>query len=353
MNRWLGITLISICGLLLGCSESPTQGLMDDYLSRVTRALDVDRIEPEERPTLPSWPAASQRQVPLQDIRLGLLEAYGLRGCTDLLTRVAERNTQLGRVMIPSQRLLYELRLANTLEACLNQPSSALDASMREDLEALAQQVRLRLSAVYWNFLVSSDEMAGLYSLSGERLNPNRNLPLTEQQAQLERLLDWSRQLAQQQLPAASEDLERQLRIFRDQAMIGQLLHALVDANRYLRAVNHQLEKRLGEEPLCPRPTPELPRAQVSQNVLINIYMGEVQPWFARLERKAQIWFPAINELLDSPLAPPRIQEYRKEWIDPDNPETPWRQFQQLNRQHAQHWEALLHQCGLRPGLAD
>ncbi len=351
MKPWLKIIGLGLLGFLQGCSESPTEALMSDYLTRLTRALEVTPSEPPARPPLPNWPGPSQREVPLQAIRLGLLEAYGLRGCTDLLTRVAERNSQLGRVMIPSQRLVYEVRLANTLESCLNQPSTPLDTTTLEELDDLNQQVLTRLAAVYWNFLVSSDVMAGLFSLSGEGLSPDRQLPLVEHQAQLERLLDGMRQLQQQQPPSINEDLEQQLRIFRDQAVVAQLLSALLDANRYLQASNQQLEKRLNEQPLCPRPTPELPRAQISQSVLNHIFIGQVQPWFARLERKAQIWLPAINELLDSPLAPPAIEKYRATWISPDNPETPWRQFLQLNRQHASNWEALLQQCGLRPGI--
>ncbi|SFB88166.1 Protein of unknown function [Marinospirillum celere] len=355
MSRaWLLVVLISSSVLLLaGCSGSSTQQLLDDYLTRVTRALEIDAIQPEARPTLPNWPSASQREVPLQGIRLGLLEAYGLRACPDLLTRVAERNNQLGRVMIPSQRFLYELRLASTLQSCVENPSTQVEAETLEELERLTQQVYRRLPAVFWNFLVSSDEMAGLFSLSGEGLSPDRHLPLSEQQTQLEYLLETARLLENQQRPSRYQDFERELRVFRDQAVVGQLLRAFTDANRYLQAVNHQLRQRLEGTLLCPRPTPELPRAQISQNVLLNVYIADVQPWFARLERKAQIWLPAINQLLDSPLAPSAIQEYRETWINPDNPETPWRRFQELNRQHAGYWEKLLQQCGLQPGLAD
>lgn len=344
----LGLFLTT--ALLAGCSEPSSQAIWEDYQLRLSRALEVDQVAVKPSPPLDSWPSRQEREIAIEPIRLGLLEAYGLRACPDLLTRVAERNSQLGRVMRPSQQWLYELRLATTLKACTEESSTSLEADALEELQGLQERVQQRLPLNYWNFLVNSEAMQDLFSRSSGRLKPDDQPPTQEIAALLERLLSSSQVIQAGDLPDYPEDFEQQLRLFNDQAAISQLLFALREANQYLTAINAQLLQRLGEDPLCINPSPSLPRAEVSRNVLYKVFMVEVQPWLARLERQAQLLLPLVDAIYQQPQAPQAIATYRQRWLATDNPATPWLKFQQLNREHARYWQALLEQCGMAPG---
>jgi len=351
MKTRVGVGLLLLVSLLLsGCSGPSSEALWQDYQNRLSRALEVDREEVAAQRPLSAWPSRQERELAAEPIRLGLLEAYGMRACPDLLTRVAERNSQLGRVMLPSQQWLYELRLAHTLNACVEGNSNSLDESTFAELQSLQQRVQERLPRNYWNFLVNSEAMQGLFSLSGGRLKPDDQPPTQEIAGLLERLLEASQMLAAGDLPDYPKQLEQELRLLNNQASLSQLLFALQEANRYFTAVNKQLQARLGDQPLCRRPTPELPRAQVSRNLLYNVFMVDVQPWVAHLDRQSQQLIPIANALYQQPLAPASVEAYRQQWLAPENPDTPWQRFQQLNREHANHWQALLEQCGMAPG---
>ncbi|MFK7160789.1 DUF3080 family protein [Marinospirillum sp. MEB164] len=350
----------TICLLvwLSGCQPLTTEDALTRYLERLNRALELP-TEPAdlEIRTLAAWPPASMSQLPLTEIRLGVFETYALRSCPDLLSLIAQRNNQLGRVMPLALRLEYELELSQRLHVCYRQAIQMEQEDLAEQLRPLIEQVDQRLPAIFWNFLVASEEMRGLMRLSRGPL-PLAAQPLEQEaQALLETLLTLQQELSLDQQWRHTEEqvtllhLGPYLQPLQDQASVGQLLQSLILAEATLKAAQRQLDARLTGPPLCPQPTPSLPRAQTSQRVLLQTFIGEIQPWMAQLERQSHIWLPALNQLLDQPDAPEVIQAWRQNWIDPAEPATPWRRFQQAHREHARLWEALLHQCGLRVGL--
>lgn len=342
---------------LSGCQPLSTEDALTRYLERLNRALELptEPADLEIRP-LAAWPPASMSQRPLAEILLGVFEAYALRSCPDLLSVIAQRNNQLGRVMPLALRLEYELELSQRLHVCYWQAIQMEQEDLAEQLRPLIEQVDQRLPAIFWNFLVASEEMRDLMRLSRGPL-PLAAQPLEhEAQALLETLLTLQQELSLGQQWRHTEEqvtllhLGPYLQPLQDQASVGQLLQSLILAEATLRAAQRQLDARLTGPPLCPQPTPSLPRAQTSQRVLLQTFIGEIQPWMAQLERQAHIWLPALNQLLDQPDAPEVIQTWRQNWIDPAEPATPWRRFQQAHREHARLWEALLHQCGLSVG---
>lgn len=359
--------LFFVLGLLVwlsGCQPHSAQETLERYLERLNRALELSQPVADLQITpLAAWPPPSASQVALTEIRLGVFETYALRSCPDLLGLIAQRNNQLGRVMPLALRLEYELELSQRLHACYRQALQMEQEDLAEQLRPLIDQVDQRLPAIFWNFLVASEAMRGLMRLSRGPL-PLTAQPLEQEaQALLETLLNLNQQLTfnqqfnlDQQRGQPEEQptpirLGAYLQPLQDQAPVGQLLQSLILAEATLKAAQRQLDARLTGPPLCPQPTPSLPRAQTSQRVLLQTFISEIQPWMAQLERQAHIWLPALNQLLDQPDAPEVIQTWRQNWIDPAEPATPWRRFQQAHREHARLWEALLQQCGLQVGL--
>ncbi|MFC3095871.1 DUF3080 family protein [Alteromonas sediminis] len=67
-----------------------------------------------------SFPEKSQTKLTIPATEMNLRVFYRINSCP-LAGIVAERNTALGKTHLPSQRFLYELRLLNTFDQCINQ----------------------------------------------------------------------------------------------------------------------------------------------------------------------------------------------------------------------------------------
>ena len=145
--------LIHCCLLLIlavsvtGCDPfASPDSMMDEYLSRLARVLNVEKQQTALEPVR-LIPSVRDRRAEIPKIDITVLEFLSLYGC-ELQVVVAERNSILGRVMTPLNRLRYNLRFIATAQACLaNTDKPALKYSLQRAIE----QKQQLLPSVAWN----------------------------------------------------------------------------------------------------------------------------------------------------------------------------------------------------------
>lgn len=336
------------CLLLLvaassGCTSVNDQ--LDDYQARLSRVLE-EQTAPQSVNRVPRRPVQHNR-LPLPQADINLLELLRLDDCRIGLT-VAQKNSSLGRVALPSQQFLMELELLTHGPACVTALEAAGDAALAAKLaSALTQKQAARLH-YWWNAWPGSDEWQQ-FSGSHTPLDWMAQEPaaLESTLLALDFALAQAGQLQRDERLAALQDsamLEMQLQQLGQGKLLGRWLssaYALIPALHQSAAL---LEQRLQRGGLCPAGKPTA-SAKILQNVFVKLYAGQVQPYLALTDRVGRELLPRLQQLaLFMPEAPAGFSDWLAELQRIRS------ELAQANQRHVKAWQAQLRQCGMMPG---
>lgn len=117
-----GLLFILISLYLSACSKPEAQAMLEDYADSMSNVLETDIALDfnDALQTIPAFPEKRQRTLTTPDIREGMLEVWDFKQC-GMMHLIAERNSSLGKVMLPSQKMRYELRFMAALQTCLTE----------------------------------------------------------------------------------------------------------------------------------------------------------------------------------------------------------------------------------------
>ncbi len=347
---------ILLTALLLGCSQNTPEAMLQDYMYRVGNLIERE-IERDLKVAdqLPLYPPRRERILATEDIRQGLLEVLDLDVC-DLLPLIAQRNSSLGKVMAPSQKLVYELRFFVRIRDCTRILDRA--APGRYDSELLAQvrniyELKKRnLQRELWNGIFTAQEMEDNYSRGGAPLplEGDDNYPASAQALQHLLLLaqlpaqetDWT-------LPEFLPDLEQDYFVLYSNQFGARALKSLILLTVTMERTARAIDERLAEHPLC-FPGYSSQKQPVLQNVFTKFYAGRFQPYLAKVHRQASSWLDLQEALLNSFELPPTMQRYYRLTLDKEAEEGLWLRYEHAREQHTKAWQRLLRQCQLMPG---
>lgn len=303
LNNWRYRTLryaawccALLAALLVACAEPGPEQLLDDYLLRLARPLaesppPTDVLEEEKlalRP--PRWTAL---QIPIAPSAIDGLDFLKLRGCA-LQQTVARRNSSLGRMAPPSQRLLLELEFLSHVDACITHLQSESEDDLATLLREAADSKQRQLPALIFNASLGNEEYRDFW-----RAGP----ALDDYPAQTSSLvvdaLEAISSAASRWLTGnySTDDLDFEL-LLGDIATGdgGELLRALSVQNAYLHSASTMLLMRAQRAPLCERGMkPEA--ATILRTVASKYFVGRVQPWSATLSRRGHALLPPVREL--------------------------------------------------------
>lgn len=340
-------TLVTV--IFYSCGPPQAADILQDYNQRVRNALELDAPLPHQH-ALPTYPRRRDVRLELSDVRIGLTDLVSLERC-GLEELVAERNSGLGKVMQPSQQLLYEHRLLGLARDCVD----TLRAHPQRDpelLETLREVVAVKegdMPRTYWNATFASPEMAEHLSLAVAPLALEIDMDVQPQLEALYYLRDLRVGLGRSATEVVSPELEGHYAQLRNGRYGGQLLQSM-DALRYhLQDVADVLSQRQSERPLCPQGIPT-PRAEVLQNIFRKFYSGQVQPYMARVHREGRAWIEAVGALADQQETMPQaFVSYREAALSPHNAAAPWPQFVAAINRHTRTWQSVFASCGMQP----
>lgn len=337
--------IILLLIILAGCGTS-TQDVLVDYRERVERVTRVEDIA-VDAPPIATWPRPRALTVPLPEFRIGLLDFLSLDPCPALSSLVAERNSGLGRVLAPSQRLLYEHRFLVAAGACAD-TLVWNDPEMASRLRQVIDEKEASLSAVLWNAVFGSKDMARLMALGGGPLPVGAPLSPTgsvvrDALARLRSLRMAIGTAAFDPDPAAFEAPFRQLQTSR---YGGSLLQSAALLTRELGTVAAILEGRLVSGRLCPQGV-DTRESETLMRIFHEIYGDRVQPYLSRVHREGGLFFADWTGLADTLVPTPDFSVYRQAHLGPGGT---WPRFEAAIDRHNAAWQGVLDACGGRLG---
>lgn len=333
--------------LLVGCNPfSGARSMMDEYVERVGRVLDA-KPEFSEIPAAKIIPRRRKRVLPMPDLELGMLDFLSLYGC-ELQYVVGEKNSVMGKVMQPLNRLRYEVRFIRAAGECLKTVDN-------EELQGVLRKAivskRESLPIAIWNATWGVEEVETLFTLAKGEYPVEAQDPLTD-------LARDARQLNKSVTVLLEHNLEVDLGFWgkvhqRWQAeyRAGQLISSARLVTTRLGDATRLIQQRLDNRPLCLNGKPNN-QSDIVQGMFFSIYIGKIQPYLADLRRARTDLIEPLSELaaMQSEVMPAGFQEWSRSTLALDGRESVWANLDNAVKAHTKAWQALLEQCGLRPG---
>ncbi len=282
-------------------------------------------------------PARRERLLEVSDLRVGWLDFFSIQGCRwgEL---VSQRNSQLGRVMPRTHRVVYELEFLEAAGPCLD----GLSPERRPKFEEAVATKRREIGRHVWNAVWNGPEIERFLSSSPTPLLGGR-LAAREASARLEAAV-----AAAFDSPADGEALAVALGELHRAAGAGPLLHDLARARDALEAVASQLEG------LAPASCDTRSRRLVG--LFAERYVPTLEPLLAELDREARAVLASLagvyrrtRRLSGEPV--PALERYYARVLRADGDALGPR-FRAASQRHARAWAPLLAACRLAgPGM--
>lgn len=334
------ISVVVVATVVTGCSGSALDERLAAYHARVAAIL-ADGPAPRPPPgELPRVPRRRDRLAAIDDRRINGFDFLAIQGCR-LSELVGRRNGPMGRVMPPSRRLIYELEVIDSADACIE----TLGPERAAKFQNLFDAKRRELPAHVFNAVWAGEELEDFLSGTPQpRAFANiEPVPALDEVARLLRGPVRTRD--------DGEALEAALGRVGGARPIGPMLRELDDVRRSLDAVAKLV---VGFRPDACRGD-----AVRLATVFDETYLP-LQHDLAALDRRASMLLTALARVLveaEAPLAdvtlpdggPEALRAYR-DAIDPDARDGVWQRYRDATVRHALAWETVLTRCGRLPG---
>ena len=344
MKTRLKNLLLYFCLLpLSGCFHSdPTEDVFSTYLDRLANVQDQD-VVPFKAHSIPVLPEKRELRVSIEDIRMGLLDAYELRKC-GLFQLIAERNSILGKVQDEFHVLHYEINFSHTLKKCL--VSSALREETRSELLNIQSQKQEQLLQRYWNTIVASEEW-------NKQLQPFPiMLPITQMHSSTPTLQairyfsDIQLGITYDQLPTDVDTLFLHQRALSKTRYLSQLFYSLQHSTDWLTTATTQL-KQHDKLIICGLNRNQT-KAKYLQNIFFRFYIEQIQPYLAKLDSDYQEIKPHLISMYQSEHQANNVSftPYYDYYIEGKIHEN----FKQATIEHVRYWQSLFKRCNFTVG---
>ena len=293
-----------------GCGAGGPEEDYRQYLTRLARTLAVAPVAPEQT-AIPAPPPARDLRLDLAPGNIGALDFLALSGCAVQIT-IGKRNSSLGRMARPSQRLLLDLEFLLLAPECIAYQRRTGEEALAATLEEAWELKREQLPAQIFNATLGGSEYRAFWRTGA----PAADYPAATGSAlitTLEELNGHARRWLQGDFTADNQGVELLLgKIAGGDG--GTLLRALAAQAGALAAADRILVARMAGGPLC-GPGRRPPAADILDNVVRRFFIGAIQPRAAALNRRYHELLPPVTELerLLDPALPAAYRAWRRQ----------------------------------------
>jgi len=327
---------------LSACSNSETTA-SGEYLQRLQRVLDV-KIDLQKPPTL-DFPSARSLKFDQVESALTIREFLSLRQCK-LHTIIAQRNSLIGKVAVPSQLLFNDLNILKYIPACIETLRAEKQFKLADKLVTYQQLKISNIDQALWQAILGQQENASFWRI--------RQQPLDYPQSFNNKAAESLRALAVfiEAVQGGDYDFDQkqsdQIEYHLQQLNFsdaGMLYRRLAELRTNLSIANQTIAARL-EKPLCLTGLPTQ-KARYFKNVVNQFFIGEVQVDAVHLgQRYEQLLSDYL--LLEQRLwkATPKVYQQWKLKRDQD-----LQLALSASKAHVSYIKKLFDQCGLSVGL--
>ncbi len=307
-RRLRGLWGLAIALSLAGCGGNGPDAAFAEYLARLGRTLSVDApaVAP---PALPERPRPGLLQVDIPPAKIDTLDFLALSGCK-LQVTIGKRNSSLGRLARPSQRLLLELEYLRLAPECIEYQRGQGRAALADTLQQAWDDKRRLLAVFIFNATLASSEYLAFWQ---PRAAPG-DYPAGIGSTALDALRGINA-MARRWLAGefSADNLEFEILLGEVGAGDGgALLQALAVQDAWLAAADRMVDARLARGPLC-APGFRLPAADILPNVVRRFFVEGIQPRSAQLGARYHALLPPVSELeeLLASALPPAYRDWQ------------------------------------------
>ena len=349
MNSIRVMVILALMSLMLsGCNPfSSAEPMVDEYVERLARVLELDDYGLSELPPASILPRRRDRQLDMPELEMGMLDFLSLYGC-ELQQVIGEKNSVMGRVMQPLNRLRYELRFIEAGKDCLSDIS---DDGVRDSLKQAIASKKETLPVAIWNATWGVEEMESLFTLSKGQypVAPEGNplSDLSRDASQLNRVVE---QLLSGNLSPSMAFAGPVQQRWQAEYRAGQLINSARLLIARLQDASRLLQQRIDGRPLCLGGKPNN-QSDIVQSMFFSVYIEKIQPYMGDVRQGKEQLIKPLERLaaLQAGVMPEAFRGWYRYHLTHEEGESLWHRLDQVMARHVRLWQTLLEQCGLRP----
>ena len=276
-----------------------------------------------------------------------MLDFLSLYGC-ELQYVIGEKNSVMGKVMQPLNRLRYELRFIEAGEDCLPEISRE---GIRESLEEAIASKKETLPVVVWNATWGVEEMESLFTLAKGNypVAPEGN-PVSDLAIDANRLNQTVEQLLGGDLSPSLDFAGGVQQRWQAEYRAGQLINSARLLIARLTDASALLEQRTNGRPLCLDGKPNN-QSDIVQSMFFSVYIEKIQPYMGDVRQARNQLIEPLSQLaaMQQLTMPAAFRDWYRYHLSDGGDDSLWGRLDRVMAEHTRLWQTLLEQCGLRP----
>ena len=304
------LTIFCIAVGLTACSPSPWDQAQIRYTEGLARTLDVPLPSTNThaiQAPVPPQPVSAQAagQAPSQShddgpgaaetndpASLNLLDYLRTTPCA-LHSLISEHNSSLGKLSSATTRLVYNVNFINASDRCVTR-LSASHPELAGQLQREADRKRAQLPDQLRAALFFGPEFTQFWRAQSS-LGQYPETLQSDLEPALKALLHDATAISALTFTGTASDLDLSLGALRS-AEGGLLLKGWLDVAHQMQAANNLIDTFLAKRPLCYE-NQSNPRALRLKALVENVYVGQLQPMTAALNRRTHALLPLVEAL--------------------------------------------------------
>lgn len=316
-----------------GCDSSHIlQKHLQEYQERMANVLDIEQSN-KLTTSLPSYPPRSDLKQNISDTSIKLFEFYKLKHC-ELYSLVAERNTTLGNLQLPSTRYIYERQLIAALQQCIKDTS---EPKLREKLTNWHQTKVQQLPMVWADLIQLSSEIKQAFSANFALVQGNQQDGLTQTKEVLSYLIQIN-----QKKSVDSAKLEQHLRNLMYNPLPAKLWLSQRTLTQHLNHSTNWLVQHTNKLQCSGSGSDK--KIEYLTNVFQQFFIKKIQPIASQINH----YHYQLNPIFDELTTHPHLSSSFKEYIQNINQQG-FENYQAAMQQHIQFWQGLFKRCNIQP----
>jgi hypothetical protein len=304
---------------------------LENYSDRIYKVLDLEQKNIPTTATL-AFQDKSAFAIDVPELNIKMREFYSIEGCA-MKQLIAERNTALGKVQLPSVRLGYEWTFIERLKKCIENNANAENKALVIKMRDWLSQKQAIFPLIWSNMLTQSDEFYLGISSSAGFIDGNEKDNFTEGLFDLKNLIgikdDPVSNITSMEASLKSIQQHRiYARLWRSQLLLrGYLQQMTIDISAW--ASTFTCETRKDKEKLA-----------IIRNVFTLFFINEVQGIGAQINQYHYALKPEFLKLIGDNNLPRHftstIEQYNQLGFD---------EYQRAMLAHIEMWQGIFKKC--------
>ena len=325
-------SILCLCLLVIACgTQRKLPDTLEKYHQRLFKVMELEYAEIDINTNL-NAPNKTDLRIDIADLNIKIREFYAIEGC-NLKPLIAQRNTGLGKLQLPSNRLNYEWRLIDALRQCESLENDELTTKMREKVRSWRLLKEHSFSENWANMVTQSDESYLGLTQSPGFIDGNESDNFAAAKLDLQTLVnvkvDPNKHLPELELTLKSISEHRlYARLWRSQRLTTQYLNSISPAIKSWGA-NFSCSGRKQKEQL-----------KIIRNVFNLFFVQEFQQIASQVNNYHYQLSDAFTSLKNDRNLPPQFSI----WLNEQHVEN-FDRYQRAIREHVTIWQDLFKKC--------